>query len=319
MIRKLRRKRLEFLNYYRSKTAVSNNITLRNWVTPPAAQDFWLAQFIEHRNLLPAKKVAIFAPFGLRTMMRFDRSDYKIFVARENLHRPNWQHYNDLLLNEKWVDLIVGFDYLQRKNYIRFPLWLMWIFKPTDSFEDIKKTCEKINSKSNFAYDSRKFCAFLSSHIDVWRREIVDEFAEIDKIDCDGRLFHNNDELKTKFHDNKSEYLRNYRFNLCPENSDAEGYCTEKLFEAVYSGCVPIYWGAKQNPEPNIFNQDAIIFIKLGEKNREAVEKVKYLNENRDACLAFASQPRLKENAAEIIWNYFTELEKKLLLMRIRG
>jgi hypothetical protein len=44
---------------------------------------------------------------------------------------------------------------------------------------------------------------------------------------------------------NKNETLRNYRFTLCYENmTNIDGYISEKIFDAFYAGCVPIYWGA---------------------------------------------------------------------------
>lgn len=46
----------------------------------------------------------------------------------------------------------------------------------------------------------------------------------------------------------KLETMSRYKFNLCYENAQGlEGYVTEKIFDALRSGCVPIYWGA-----PNI-------------------------------------------------------------------
>jgi len=307
-------RKLRMVRHYFRYVYVSENIRMYNYVHPLAPQDFWLARFIEERKLLPKnKKLSIFSVFGLRSMMRFfNRSDYKIFVARENLHRSNWLHYSDLCLNENWVDLVVGFDYLEKENYIRFPLWLMWIFEPTDTYKDIKQKCEKMNSPSNSLYSDRKFCAFLSSHDDIGRREIFDELSSIEKIDSSGRLFYNNDDLKDLFGDDKLAWLRNYRFNLCPENSNAEGYCTEKLFEAIYSGCVPIYWGANQSPEPDVLNQNAILFAEIGRENDELMKQIKLLNENESAYLEFSKQTRLKSNATDVIWDYFQNLEEKL-------
>ena len=43
--------------------------------------------------------------------------------------------------------------------------------------------------------------------------------------------------------DDKIEWLKSYKFNLCFENSSYPGYLTEKLFDAFLAGCVPIYWG----------------------------------------------------------------------------
>lgn len=303
----------QFLNYYRSKIQFSDTISFRNWVKPPAPQDFWLAQFVETRKLLSqTEKLVLFSVFGLRTMMRFNCSHYKIFVARENVHRPNWSHYEDLCLNEKWIDLVVGFDYLEHDKYIRFPLWLMWIFEPTATYENIKQICKKINNPNDYLHENRKFCSFLASHNDIGRHKIYEELSTINKVDCDGKLFHNNNDLKTKFGDHKLDYLQQYRFNLCPENSNADGYCTEKVFEAIHSGCIPIYWGSNNNPEPNILNHDAILFINIGEKNDNTITQIRKINENPKLYQEFANQPRLTPEAPELIWEYFCNLEKML-------
>jgi hypothetical protein len=44
---------------------------------------------------------------------------------------------------------------------------------------------------------------------------------------------------------NKWEVMPNYRFSICYENvRDVSGYVTEKIFDSMRCGCVPIYWGA---------------------------------------------------------------------------
>lgn len=43
---------------------------------------------------------------------------------------------------------------------------------------------------------------------------------------------------------NKMETLSQYRFSLCFENMPMQGYLTEKLFDCLYAGTVPIYLGA---------------------------------------------------------------------------
>ncbi len=42
----------------------------------------------------------------------------------------------------------------------------------------------------------------------------------------------------------KWDVLSNYRFSLCFENMPMNGYVTEKLFDCLYAGTVPVYWGA---------------------------------------------------------------------------
>ena len=48
--------------------------------------------------------------------------------------------------------------------------------------------------------------------------------------------------------DQKVDVLKQYKFCLCYENTaNVPGYITEKIFDCMIAGCVPIYWGA-----PNI-------------------------------------------------------------------
>jgi len=42
----------------------------------------------------------------------------------------------------------------------------------------------------------------------------------------------------------KLSLLPGYRYNLCPENTLADYYCTEKIWHAIQAGTLPIYWGA---------------------------------------------------------------------------
>lgn len=42
----------------------------------------------------------------------------------------------------------------------------------------------------------------------------------------------------------KWETLSRYRFSLCFENMPMMGYLTEKIFDCLYAGTVPVYWGA---------------------------------------------------------------------------
>ncbi|HOI43959.1 MAG TPA: glycosyltransferase family 10, partial [Elusimicrobiales bacterium] len=43
----------------------------------------------------------------------------------------------------------------------------------------------------------------------------------------------------------KRPALLEYRFSICYENArDIPGYITEKIFDSLIAGCVPVYWGA---------------------------------------------------------------------------
>lgn len=57
--------------------------------------------------------------------------------------------------------------------------------------------------------------------------------------------------------DSKATVFSHYRFALCYENACVPGWITEKIFDCMRSGCVPVYLGA-----PNITDYvDAMAFI----------------------------------------------------------
>lgn len=131
------------------------------------------------------------------------------------------------------------------------------------------------------------------------------------EIDCPGRFMHNDDSLQRDFADNKVEYLKGYTFNICPENSNASGYVTEKIFESIKSGCIPIYWGSYNNPEPDILNHEAILFF--DRKNpQKLVAELTELISNPKKLGEFLARPRLKAGGEEVIINMLREVELRL-------
>ena len=45
--------------------------------------------------------------------------------------------------------------------------------------------------------------------------------------------------------DEKKSVLKKYKFVICFENArDIPGYITEKIFDCLVAGCIPVYWGA---------------------------------------------------------------------------
>ncbi|WP_418983908.1 glycosyltransferase family 10 domain-containing protein [Alistipes sp.] len=293
---------------------------LYNWPAHIYDQDLWLSRFIELSEVLkkkPKAKIGLYSVFGPRWIIDYTKADIKLFLSRENLHRINWRHYADQCIGYPGIDLTIGFDYPENQsgtvhpNYIRVPLWIMWVFSPDDNFRTVRQKIAAIEAPENKSFDDRKFCSFLSSHFDIGRDKIVEQISSIERIDCDGKLFHNNDDLKTLYNDDKLEYLRHYRFNLCPENSNYAGYCTEKIFEAISSGCIPIYNGSDNRPEPDVLNPEAICFFDFENANERTLSLVADLNSNRNQYLEFANQPRFVPGAEEIIWGYFELLRAR--------
>jgi len=60
------------------------------------------------------------------------------------------------------------------------------------------------------------------------------------------------------WHGPKIDILRSYRFNLCLENTSYDYYCTEKIWDAIHAGCLPIYYG-KNNRIYDDFPRDSFL------------------------------------------------------------
>lgn len=306
--------------YYKEyKASKPNRIKLYNCsVYENDVKDNWLYRFITNRNILnnhSKETLGIFSVNGEKIIIDFNSCTYKIFYTIENVHVPDshWQKYEDLLLNKKYIDLSLGFDYIHHEKYIRFPYWLMTVFNPDDDYNAIKQKCDILNKHEINVQDRNNFCSLIcrKDYFDE-RIKIYNQISEVDRVDCDGVFMHNNDVLKTKFHDNKFEFLKSYKFNLCPENSNYTGYVTEKIFDAIQSGCIPIYWGSENNPEPEILNHDAILFFNYNSNNKDLIETIKELHLKNKPYREYAEQNRLQQNAPEIIYDYFLKLESKL-------
>ena len=86
----------------------------------------------------------------------------------------------------------------------------------------------------------------------------------------------------------KTEFLRNYLFNVCSENIQQTNYNTEKLFHACLSGTIPIYHGFIGELEKKIFNIDRIINIDSINTNS--------LNILENIILIYKNNPSVLEN-----------------------
>jgi len=87
--------------------------------------------------------------------------------------------------------------------------------------------------------------SLISSRIDHsdrirWQREL----AELLPLHCYGRVGRNREIPVDRGRASKHEILRGYRFALAFENSIAPDYVTEKFFDALIAGAVPVYLGA---------------------------------------------------------------------------
>ena len=275
--------------------------------------DMWFYKFINSRGLMKKEdeRVCFFSTFGDRDMVKKTKGDVKVFFTGENLKKDCHRRFSDHLLNCEEIDLALGFECFEEERYLRFPLWLLYMFEPESKEKDIINRCKELNKP---AENSRhRFACHISSEDSMGlRKNICETVSRIEKVDCAGKVMHNCDDLWKLFGDDKKKYISEYKFNICPENSNCYGYVTEKVFQAIDAGCIPIYWGSCNAPEPEVLNKEAIVLWDKEGDNDCNLNLIRQLYGSESQYEEFAHQNRLKDGAEEYVVGRFQELETRL-------
>lgn len=257
-------------------------------------------------------EISCYSSYADPLIYHIHHNKYKIFYTQENTHVPYspWQRWENCWLWKDAPSLSIGFDFIDHPKYIRFPYWLGRIFGALATRDDIAAFI----AEHDFCADSvarQKDCAFVC-RLDYFgdRAIFADMVAQIMPMSYPSDFRHNDDDMRGKFGDDKIAYLRQFRFNLCPENSNNRGYVTEKIFEAIKAGCVPIYWGNEGYPEPDILNPKAIVYLDKN-NSEEGLALLRKLYNDPTAYAEFAAQPRFLPGAADKIYAYYEQLEVK--------
>jgi hypothetical protein len=256
--------------------------------------------------------ILFFSTFGDKKNIIKSKVKYKIFFTGENINTKKYAQYKGNCTD--FCSLSMGFDFCStnentplgviKDNYIRFPLWLFYFFNPFDSMDIIKNKLDAFKIK----YKKSKFCALIASHDDTGiRTPLYELISKVAPIDCPGKLFHNDNSLKELFVDDKAKYLQQYKFNICPENSISPGYVTEKIFQALYSSCIPIYTGWSKDPEPGIINPNIILWYDLTSDNMKLADEISRLHSNDRLYKAFMEQDFFLDTAVDKIYHFLQE------------
>lgn len=214
----------------------------------------------------------------------YDKDCIRIFYTGENI-RTDWN------LADYGIDYdLLDFD----KRHLCFPLYFLYT-------SDLKNAV-KMHLLSN---DKReKFCSFMVSNggADKIRDEFFEKLCEYKKVDSGGRWKNN---IGGAFIEDKNAWLKNYKFNLCFENSSQKGYVTEKIIQAFAAGCVPIYWGdgslcdekyAKFRP---VFNPKAFINVHNFDSIESAIKEIERIDNDDSAFEAMRKEPIFSDNSME--------------------
>ena len=243
----------------------------------------------------------------------------KIFYYGENLNR--YPPYNNEKLLLDTFDLIVGFKNTNlEKKHIRFPLWLIYYkyynYKPENNL--IKYIENKYIENKN--KEKTIFSSLVARHDENGQRTKICNEVDIYnttnnnsncKIMYPSNFRKNTDKLGPG-HQVKINYISQGIYNICPENSEFEGYFTEKIIQAFEGGTIPLYW-AINLPEKGFINENKYCFCNVNnsDKLKEQITKVMMHPEYYLTGNVFT------EEAPKILSNYYNTLIDNIKLKLI--
>ena len=257
--------------------------------------------------------IEYFSVFGERQDIKKSKAKVKIFWTGEDVEN-NFSSFRDNCVCDS--DLSLGFTPPHKvlsSNYLRYPLWLLYYFGNLRTKDELKIAIDNFNSKQ---FDKTKFCSLVASHdTNGIRTKLIKCISPIEKVSSAGKFLHNDDSLINAFSISKEEYLKQFMFNICPENISVEGYTTEKIFQSFDAGCIPIYFGSANIPEKEVINPESYILLSDNSQNSnfdEVYDKVKTLWQSKSAYKDFMSKPRLLPSSVDFIYNLNQEVKSRI-------
>ncbi|MFB1301866.1 glycosyltransferase family 10 domain-containing protein, partial [Helicobacter pylori] len=246
-----------------------------------------------HRNPDKHADIVFGNPLGAARKILSYQNTKRVFYTGEN-ESPNFNLF----------DYAIGFDELDfRDRYLRMPLYYDRLHHKAESVNDttapyklkdnslyaLKKPshcfkknhpnlCAVVNDESDPL--KRGFASFVASNANApIRNAFYDALNAIEPVTGGGAV---KNTLGYKV-GNKNEFLSQYKFNLCFENSQGYGYVTEKIIDAYFSHTIPIYWGSPSVAKD--FNPKSFVNVCDFKNFDEAIDYIKYLHTHKNAYL----------------------------------
>ena len=197
----------------------------------------------------------IYATFGCEhTLNQYTNNTIKIAFFTENQ-----------LPDLNFADYAVGLGHLNHLDRcFTFPFIVYEL-----NLRNIKiKDFEMIRNEVLNSAPREKFCAAVITNPIGFRLHFIKELNKYKTIDMGGR-FHNN---VGGFVKDKIQFLKKYKFSFAMENSEADGYASEKIIDSFLAGTIPIYYGDYMIDE--YINPKSYILIR---NERDIQNKMNYI------------------------------------------
>jgi len=266
---------------------------------------------IPYRVVEDDSDILITSSFGSNFFNK--KTKIKIYWTGENWFRMDKKHQpiNKSIL--EIFDYVYSFDYNNYINHFRLPLYLIdTIESNIDNYNEIIRLKSKDQLYKEF--NKRRFCTFIQGNANCeFRNNYFNILNTISKVDSFGSLFNNTGIILNR--KEKIEKTKEYKFQLAFENSEYDGYVSEKIIDAFKSDIIPIYWGGyKINQE---FNDKSFIDVnQLGVAN--SIKLINDMNKDFDLYWTYYNQPIVREDQESVklkidkFYENFIDILKKI-------
>ncbi len=223
----------------------------------------------------------------------FHRASDNFFDKKYKNSKKIFYTGEDTYPNDEIYDATLTFKKTYEKNY-RLPLWVLhlnWFNVPLKKKRDISfhGDIKNLLTKDK-KFKKNKFCSFISSKETDERVAFVSELNKYRTIDCPGDVLNNYKKLKGRGDQKyKSNFLKKYTFNISFENTNSDGYVTEKIIQPMFVNTLPIYWGTKEVKKD--FNPKSFIYIDDFTSYGQAIKHIQDIFENRELYNEILSEP----------------------------
>ena len=87
--------------------------------------------------------------------------------------------------------------------------------------------------------------------------------------------------------------MKPFKFNLSFENTNSDGYVTEKILHSLYAGSIPIYWGSSQAKKD--FNPDSFIYHGDFKNDSDLIDNILKTYNDKDLMANYLNEPIFKK------------------------
>jgi hypothetical protein len=197
----------------------------------------------------------------------------RIFYTAENI-RP------DFLA----CDYAFSFDYNDRKNHFRLPLYSMYV-ELLGLLDKLETLPTREEARAIWRAKTKFCCMVVSNPNSPKRLAFFDTLSQVKPVDSGGSVLNNVGGRVP----NKAEFIKDYKFVLSFENSSYDGYTTEKIMEPIHADCIPIYWGNKLVGQD--FNAGRFLDYNKFASEKELIDCMLEIDQNEELAIDMLMQP----------------------------